>query len=597
MSAASNDDSKSATRNSGESSPRPPPDAEPPAERPVADERPNYSIFTSWQKKCIVMGAAAAAFFSPLNAQIYFPALTKIASDLHVSISQVNLTVTTYMVSRCSRCVGIQGWSRVDKGEEGEHPNIPNIWLTGAQILQGVTPMFIGSFADAIGRRPAYFVCFVIYIAANIGCALAPNYAALLVLRMLQSAGSSTTVALCQGVVADIITSAERAEYVAFVSLPVMIAPALGPVLGGIISQYLSWRWIFWILSIMAGVVFVGCLLFMPETCRHIVGDGSIKPHPFYRPLYQNMRDAVRAGRARRHPGDRTLQHTVSRASTRRSLHFKKPSILTSLRILADLEMFLLLMYSAIMFAGFYAIATSLATQVAALYGYDELKIGLLYLPMAGGSVVAALATGRVAGWNYRRHCKRLGVPFERKKQQDMSGFPIERARLEIAFPLLLLATAVMLCWGWSLQYRASVAVPCVLLFLQGICIIGFSNMSQTLLTDLNAAHAGAATASNNLTRCLLGAAATAVINPMIDGIGLGWSFTIVALCFLVFSPSLLYIMKNGVKWRQAKAEKRRLKEEAERAQQQSTDVEAALDSETEYGATPGVLVAEKGNA
>ena len=78
--------------------------------------------------------------------------------------------------------------------------------------------MVIGSLADSAGRRPAYCICFVIYIAANIGCALAPNYEALLVLRMLQSAGSSSTIALCQAVVADIVTSAERGSYVAYIN-------------------------------------------------------------------------------------------------------------------------------------------------------------------------------------------------------------------------------------------------------------------------------------------------------------------------------------------------------------------------------------------
>lgn len=45
--------------------------------------------------------------------------------------------------------------------------------------------MFVGSLADSAGRRPAYFICFIVYICANVGCALAPNYPALLVLRML----------------------------------------------------------------------------------------------------------------------------------------------------------------------------------------------------------------------------------------------------------------------------------------------------------------------------------------------------------------------------------------------------------------------------
>jgi len=58
----------------------------------------DYSIFTAWQKRFIVFAATMGAFFSPFTTQIYFPALTSIAKDLHVSNSKINLTMTTYMV-------------------------------------------------------------------------------------------------------------------------------------------------------------------------------------------------------------------------------------------------------------------------------------------------------------------------------------------------------------------------------------------------------------------------------------------------------------------------------------------------------------------
>lgn len=63
--------------------------------------------------------------------------------------------------------------------------------------------MMIAGFSDKAGRRPAYFICFTIYIIANLALALQNNYIALLLLRMLQSGGSSGTVALANGVVGD----------------------------------------------------------------------------------------------------------------------------------------------------------------------------------------------------------------------------------------------------------------------------------------------------------------------------------------------------------------------------------------------------------
>lgn len=425
--------------------------------------------------------------------------------------------------------------------------------------------MFVGSFADSTGRRPAYFICFVIYIAANVGCALAPSYPALLVLRMLQSAGSSTTVALCQAVVADVATSAERGNYVGYTALPILLAPAIGPVIGGVLSQYVGWRFIFWLLAILAGVVFIIHALFLPETCREIVGDGSIRPHPAYRTFWQLFfKDFLRRRRARRNPetGGASLTHTASRTSTRRSLHLKKFNILQSLIILFEKEMFLLLVYSSITFTGFYCVATAMPSQLTENYGLDEVMVGIMYLPMVGGSIIAAVVNGKLMNWNYRRHCKLRGVPYERSKQQDLTEFPIERARLEVGIPMLALSTSVILCWGWAFQCHAHIAVPCVLLFLLGWSVIGFSNSINVLLVDVNVGSAGAATASNNLTRCLIGAAATAVIGPMINGVGSGFAFTILGLLFVVFSPMLFFVMKHGMRWRKEKRDRELAKEE-----------------------------------
>ena len=114
-----------------------------------------YSTFSNKAKRGIVLLVALAGFFSPLSANIYFPALEYIASDLHVSLELMNLTITAYLV------------------------------------CQGLVPFMVGDLADRLGRRPIYLAIFVIYLAANLGLALQKSYSALLILRILQSSGSS----------------------------------------------------------------------------------------------------------------------------------------------------------------------------------------------------------------------------------------------------------------------------------------------------------------------------------------------------------------------------------------------------------------------
>jgi multidrug resistance protein len=210
--------------------PIPPPSFNPTTTNTSSLAGPVHSVFTTSQKRFIVFMASWAGFFSPVSGQIYFPALNSLAADLHVSNTLINLTLTSYM------------------------------------IFQGLAPMFIGDLADTMGRRPAYIICFVIFIVANIGLACQNSYGALFVLRCLQSSGSSGTIAMASGVVGDVATAAERGSYMGYTLAGSLLGPALGPVLGGLLSQFLGWRSIFWFLTIMGSTFLVVLVIFFPET-------------------------------------------------------------------------------------------------------------------------------------------------------------------------------------------------------------------------------------------------------------------------------------------------------------------------------------------
>lgn len=118
---------------------------------------PPYSIFTNREKRWISCVASIGAMFSTLMSYIYFPAIVPMSNDLGVSVSLINLTVTSYL------------------------------------IVAGVAPAFMGDLGDQGGRRPAYILMFTLVLVSNMGLSLQKSYAALFVLRMVQSAGSSGT--------------------------------------------------------------------------------------------------------------------------------------------------------------------------------------------------------------------------------------------------------------------------------------------------------------------------------------------------------------------------------------------------------------------
>lgn len=492
---------------------------------PPLPQEAQYSVYTQREKLLTVAGGAIGAIFSALTVQIYMPTLNQLADSFDVSVSRVNLTVTSYM------------------------------------ILQGLTPMLVGGFSDRMGRRPAYIICFIVYIAANIGLAACDSYAALLGLRCLQAAGVAATQTLCQAVVADITTSAERGHYIGIITLPSVLGTSAGPLIGGAMAQYLGWRSIFWLLAILGGVTLLGLFLFFPESCRTIVGDGSVRPPRLYDTPWQLLRASCHGGSGTMPtstPNDESREVAV-----RNSPRLGAKTVFASFILLNNLEFGFLLAYGALMFASIYAYATALPSQMAQVYGYDSFQIGLMYLPMVGGTIVAVGFVGKVMNWNYARHAIGMGLPpVDRSKQTDLSDFPIERARLEIAVPLVLLTSVITMGWGWALESRTSVAVPCVLLFVLGISYIGVINIINALISDCYREMAATAVAANWFVRCMVGAAMSAAISPLIDAIGVGWAYTIIGVLIILFSPLIFVIMWKGLQWRQERALKERRNEE-----------------------------------
>jgi MFS family permease len=241
------------------------------------DKQSRYD-FPIWRKHWIIFLAGFAALFSPLSSSIYYPAITTLSHSFSVSIEMINLTITSYMA------------------------------------VSGVGPALVSDLADHIGRRPVYIFTLALYFAVNIGLACQKSYPALLVLRMLQSLGTSGSISLAFGTVSDLWPPAERGRYVGWVtcgynsiSLQISecgeillifvnftsdneltlifsprpnLAPTIGPVLGAVFAEKSGWRWIFWFLAIGSGTCLILFILTFPET-EHSARGKNIQPRLF----------------------------------------------------------------------------------------------------------------------------------------------------------------------------------------------------------------------------------------------------------------------------------------------------------------------------
>ncbi|KAH8657820.1 major facilitator superfamily domain-containing protein [Xylariales sp. PMI_506] len=491
---------------------------------------PPYTVLTRPYRLMLVTIVAMTGVVSPLTGAIYFPALNTLADDLGVSTSLINLSITTY------------------------------------QIFQGIAPSFIATFSDSRGRRPAFLIALAIYMVANLALALQSSYPALMVLRCLQSAGSSATVVLATASVADVVTRAERGGYVGWTSLGISLGPALGPVIGGLLNGFLGWKAIFWFLLILSGVLFTIIFCFLPETCRPVVGNGSVRPPWWNLSLVQHLR--VRRGQPF-HGGDAVIAEDRSTiAKTKR-----RPNVFSTLIILWDPESAIVAVFGALLFAGYFMVMTTLSEQLEARFGFDSVITGLCYLPLGFGSLISRFTAGQLFDRNFKRHARRLKLSIDTNRQQQLEVLPIERIRLEVCLPMIYISCGTVLGYAWAMEEKDSLAGIEVALFFMGLFFSGVIQGLQTLMVDLHSETPGTATAANNLVRCLLSAGATALAPYMIDSIGLGYMGVFIVGVWFVFTPLLWLVLFRGRKWREAKAKakaERRLAAERKEAESQA---------------------------
>lgn len=409
--------------------------------------------------------------------------------------------------------------------------------------------MFFGDFADRTGRRPAYIICFTIYIASNVGLALQNSYAALIVLRCLQSSGISSTVALSAATVADISTKQERGSTMGIVMAGNFMGPAIGPILGGILAQYLGWRSIFWFLTIASGVFLLPLLLFLPETARNVVGDGSSPAQSWNRPFICYCYKGHAASQISSKESLDQPDNSDPPKQIEHQLRFPNP--LKPLALVFHMNSIVVLLVTGVIMGGNMTVLSSITEIYTTEYGLDELEIGLCYITLGTGSIVASVVTGRLLDWNYRRMAAKRATNATAGQQSDGEPVPFEKARSMVTIPLVILGSVTVLAFGWVLRYRAPLPAPEVLLFFVGVGQTGGFISTSTLLVDLHTSNPAAATAANNMVRSFFSAAASAAIDPMLKAMGRGWAFTLVAFILLSTIPFLLLLC--GL-WRQNRA-------------------------------------------
>ena len=160
---------------------------------------------------------AGAFFMEILDGTVIAPAAPHIAADFGVAAVSINVAITAYVLT-LGVLIPISGW-----------------------------------LADRYGARRVFVTAIAVFTVASAGCALAQDLTMLTATRVLQGAGGAMMVPIGRLVVLRTTAKSDLVRAIAFLTWPALIAPVIAPALGGLLSTYASWRWIF-VINIPLGI-------------------------------------------------------------------------------------------------------------------------------------------------------------------------------------------------------------------------------------------------------------------------------------------------------------------------------------------------------
>ena len=259
---------------------------------------------------------AALAMLGPFSIDLYLPAFHDIGRDLDVAPLAVQQTLSSYL------------------------------------FAYAFMMLWHGALSDALGRRPVLMIGLGIFALATLGCAISGNIETLWLFRALQGVCAGSGLVVGRAIIRDRFQGPEAQRVMSRITLMFGIAPAIAPVLGGVLLNAFGWRSIFWVLLALVIALLTWSAKRLPETLP-VAQRQSLHP----RELWRNY-----------------------------------------VNVLRNRDFLLLATIPALNFAAFFLYIASAPAFLIDLLGVSSYGFAWLFIPMIGGVMIGALVSGRAAG-------------------------------------------------------------------------------------------------------------------------------------------------------------------------------------------------------
>ncbi|ORX80186.1 MFS general substrate transporter [Basidiobolus meristosporus CBS 931.73] len=438
---------------------------------------------------------------APLASTIYFPALPAISRDLNASSIAVNATVSLFI------------------------------------LFMGIAPVFWASLSDHYGiRRVLYLVSVLIFIGATIGAAFVNSTTLLIILRCIQSCGSSSLYSLSPGTIADCFGIHERGMSMGLLFLGQYIGPLIGPTIGGFLTSRFGWRSTFYFCGAFGVFIFFIMFFALPETYRRedewleLPSDSSNLQQKGTNTIASEAQDIHETVKIK-------IPNHVSR-NTRTTT--KRMNPFASLALLKHWFLVIVSIETGISFGTMFTIETILPELFSHVYGLSSAQTGITYLGAGCGNILGSCVGGVLSDYFMRQASKRRGG----------TNIPEDRLAPHMWLSGYLIVPGGALIFGWTVYYGVYIVAPIIGFGILCFGLMQISTSATTYLVDAVPGRGASASAAANFVRMTIAAILSITAEPLIQRIGVRYLSVLLAVLNLAIITAMLWVKFKGEKLR-----------------------------------------------
>ncbi|KAH8905288.1 multidrug resistant protein [Coniochaeta sp. PMI_546] len=427
------------------------------------------------------------------------------------------VAVTCFVVAFASSVItaDIAGMTK----EFGVSEEVGLLTITVFVVGFGVGPMAFAPLSEVYGRRIIYGSTLLLATVFVIPCAVSKNIATLIVCRAIDGIAFSAPMTLVGGTLADLWNNDERGVPMAAFSAAPFIGPAIGPLVGGFLSDAAGWRWLYWIQLILAFVVWVLITFTVPETYAPTI-------------LARRARKLRKETKDESHVTEQDLD--MRPMSERLGIFLLRPFQL----LFTELIVLLISLYMSVLYGLLYMFFVAYPIVFQEGKGYSAGITGLMFIPIAIGVAMSAMCAPAV-----NRHYMKMVHKHNGKPPAEVRLIPMMLSCWLIPIGLFIFA--------WTSYKRLTWVGPCLGGWPVGFGFLFLYNSANNYLVDSYQHQAASALAAKTCIRSFWGAGVVLFTTQMYHRLNYQWASTLLAFIGLACCGIPFLFWKYGAKIRQ----------------------------------------------